>query len=117
LIELYARADIFVFPTEADMLPLAIMEAMAAGLPVVTTNVGAISEQITDGVTGFVIPTHDAEALRQRTQWLADHPDERTRMGAAGRAEAERLFNGSRNYPRILDIMKGYADEATRPPR
>jgi glycosyltransferase involved in cell wall biosynthesis len=111
LMALYARADVFVFPTEADVLPLAIMEAMASALPVVTTNVGALSEQITDGVTGCVVPLHDAEALCECTLRLVQNPQLRRDMGRAGRAAAERLFNGSRNYPRILDIMKRCADE------
>jgi glycosyltransferase involved in cell wall biosynthesis len=111
LMALYARADVFVFPTEADVLPLAIMEAMASGVPVVTTNVGAISEQITDGVTGCVVPPHDANALCECTLRLVQNSQLRRDMGIAGRAAAERLFNGSRNYPRILDIMKRCADE------
>ena len=111
LMALYARADVFIFPTEADVLPLAIMEAMASGLPIVTTRVGAIAEQITDGQTGFVIPAHDEHALCDRARRLARDPELRRRMGAAGRAAAEERFNGSRNYPRILEIMKGFVDE------
>jgi glycosyltransferase involved in cell wall biosynthesis len=112
LMALYARADIFVFPTAADVLPLAIMEAMASGLPVVTTRVGAIGEQITDGVTGFQIPPHDVNALCECTLRLVQYPELRRAMGFAGRAAAERLFDGSRNYPRILEIMKRCADQA-----
>jgi glycosyltransferase involved in cell wall biosynthesis len=113
LMALYARADVFVFPTEADVLPLAIMEAMASGLPIVTTKVGAIAEQVTDGVTGFVVPLHDATALRDCTLRLVRSPELRREMGIAARQTAERLFNGSRNYPRILEIMKSCADERT----
>jgi glycosyltransferase involved in cell wall biosynthesis len=110
LMSLYARADVFVFPTEADVLPLAIMEAMASRLPVVTTRIGAIAEQVTDGVTGFVIPPNDIRALCESTLRLARNPLLRRAMGGAGRAVAERLFNGSINYPRILEIMKQCAD-------
>jgi glycosyltransferase involved in cell wall biosynthesis len=110
LMGLYARADAFVFPTEADVLPLAIMEAMASRLPVVTTKVGAISEQITDGVTGFVVPPHDAGALYESTRRLVENPDKRREMGRAARAHAELLFNAARNYPAILELMKTYAD-------
>jgi glycosyltransferase involved in cell wall biosynthesis len=112
LMSLYEQADIFVFPTEADVLPLAIMEAMASALPVVTTRVGAIAEQITDGVTGCVVPPRDVGALSDCTLRLVRTPHLRREMGLAGRAVAERLFNGAVNYPQILDIMKRCADEA-----
>jgi glycosyltransferase involved in cell wall biosynthesis len=112
LMSLYEHADIFVFPTEADVLPLAIMEAMASGLPVVTTRVGAIAEQITDGVTGCVVPARDVDALSDCTLRLVRQPQLRREMGRAGRAVAERVFNGAINYPRILEIMKRCADEA-----
>jgi glycosyltransferase involved in cell wall biosynthesis len=112
LMSLYEHADIFVFPTEADVLPLAIMEAMASALPVVTTRVGAIAEQITDGVTGCVVPPRDVGALSDCTLQLVRQPQMRREMGLAGRAVAERLFNGAVNYPRILDIMRRCADEA-----
>jgi glycosyltransferase involved in cell wall biosynthesis len=115
LMELYAQADIFVFPTEADVLPLAIMEAMASGLPVVTTRVGAIGEQVTDGVTGCQIPTDDVNALYECTLRLVNDPELRRTMGIAGRDAAERLFNGSRNYPSIVEIMKRCADEGVGP--
>jgi glycosyltransferase involved in cell wall biosynthesis len=107
---LYGRADVFVFPTLADVLPLAIMEAMASGLPVVTTNVGAIAEQIEDGVTGFLIPPRDVDALVATTTRLVGNPELRRTMGAAARSTADDRFNGARNYPRILHILKQCAD-------
>jgi glycosyltransferase involved in cell wall biosynthesis len=115
LMALYRSADIFVFPTLADVLPLAIMEAMASGLPVITTDVGAIREQIEDGVTGSLIPPNnvDVDALYKTTMRLVENPELRHSMGVAARAAAERLFNGSRNYPRILELMKRCADQAT----
>jgi glycosyltransferase involved in cell wall biosynthesis len=112
LLALYARADVFVFPTLADVLPLAIMEAMASGLPVVTTSVGAIGEQIEDDITGFLVPPGDVDALVETTLRLVKNPELRRTMGTAARLAADRLFNGSRNYSRILAIMKRLADQA-----
>jgi glycosyltransferase involved in cell wall biosynthesis len=110
LMALYARADVFIFPTFADTLPLVIMEAMASGLPVVTTAVGALGEEVEDGVTGFVVPPGDAEALARATLRFVDSPQLRLEMGAAGRRAATCKFNGSRNYPRVLDICKRCVD-------
>jgi glycosyltransferase involved in cell wall biosynthesis len=86
------------------------MEAMASGLPVVTTSVGAISEEVDPGVTGFVIPPGDASALAEATLRLVVNPELRCEMGAAGRRAAGRLFNGSRNYPHLLAICKSCVD-------
>jgi glycosyltransferase involved in cell wall biosynthesis len=112
LMALYARADVFIFPTLADTLPLVNMEAMASGLPVVTTNVGALTEEIEDGVTGFLVPPLDADALGTATRRLVDDAGLRRRMGAAGRRRAVERFNGSLNYPQILTLCKQCVDLA-----
>jgi glycosyltransferase involved in cell wall biosynthesis len=110
LMELYARADVFVFPTLGDSLPIAIMEAMASGLPVVATSVGAIAEQVDDGVNGFLVPENDPAALAAATLRLTTSDELRVRMGAAARRTAERLFSGSHNYQRVLAVCKSCAD-------
>jgi glycosyltransferase involved in cell wall biosynthesis len=112
LIELYARADIFIFPTLADMLPLAIMEAMAASLPVIATNVGALGEQVEHGKTGFLIPPGDEAALAETAMRLIGDAELRLQMGAAARRAAEERFNSARNYPAILDVCKRCVDAA-----
>jgi glycosyltransferase involved in cell wall biosynthesis len=116
LVALYARADVFIFPSLADMLPLAIMEALAAGLPVIATNVGALAEQVEHGVTGFLIPPGDEGALADTALRLIRDAPLRQQMGAAARRAAEQRFNGATNYPRILSICKSCADSA-RPVR
>ena len=63
LLRLFAEADLFVFPTRGDCLPLAVMEALAAGLPVVTTDVAALPEAVTHGETGWIVPPDDPPAL------------------------------------------------------
>jgi len=110
LMALYAQADVFIFPTFADTLPLVLMEAMASGLPIVTTSVGAINEEVEDGVTGFVIPPGDATALADRTMRLVVNPELRCEMGVAGRRAASRSFNGSKNYPHLLAVCKSCVD-------
>jgi glycosyltransferase involved in cell wall biosynthesis len=110
LMALYRRADVFVFPTLGDSLPIVIMEAMASSLPVVTTAVGAIREEVNEGVTGFLIEPGDSQALAERTMRLVSRPALRAKMGAAGRLAADNLFNASRNYKAVLAVIKRTAD-------
>lgn len=109
LMDLCAHADLFIFPTLADVLPLAIMEALASGLPVITTTVGAITEQVEDGVTGFLIPPDDEAALADRTLRLVKDPALRHRMSVAAREAATRKFSGAQNYSQLLDVCKMWA--------
>ena len=79
---------------------------MAAGLPVVSTEVGAIPEQLNGGETGFVIPPQDGRALVQTLTHLADDPSLRRQMGAAGRLRAETHYDAARNAHRILKLCQ-----------
>jgi glycosyltransferase involved in cell wall biosynthesis len=114
LMDLYARADVFVFPTFGDTLPIVLMEAMASGLPIVTTTVGAINEEVEHGVTGLLIEAGDAGRLAEATLSLVRNPELRRKMGVAGRCAADRLFNGSQNYPHVLAVCKSCVDDERR---
>ena len=106
---LYECADIFVFPTEADCLPVAVMEAMMAGLPVITTNVGAISEEVKSGENGVIIQPKDPIALGNAVLALAKNDQRRRSMGVVGREIAEKRFDAAQNYGKIFDLMKKIA--------
>jgi glycosyltransferase involved in cell wall biosynthesis len=108
--ELYARADLFVFPTEGDCLPIAVMEAMASGLPVITTGVGALREEVEEGVNGLIIPPGDVAALRAAIETLARDPVRRTGMRAASLQLASERFDARCNYNRLLDLMRGLSE-------
>ena len=110
LMDLYARADVFLFPTRGDSLPIVLMEAMASGLPVITTSVGAINEEVQDGVNGFLISPGDQRALSDATMRLVTTPALRMEMGSAGRRTADRLFNGLRNYNALVAVLKSCVD-------
>lgn len=104
--ELYAKADVFVFPTQADCLPIAVMEAMAAGLPVIATDIGGLSEQVEHGVNGFIVPPRDAGAVFATIRTLVEDKSRRHTMAIASRRLAEERFDGRRNYNKILTLMK-----------
>jgi glycosyltransferase involved in cell wall biosynthesis len=84
LIALYREADIFVLPTRADLHPMAILEAMAMGVPVIATRVGSIGEVIVDGENGYTIPVDDEEALAECLR-LLKNAEARVRLGQNGR--------------------------------
>lgn len=83
-----AEADVFVLPSRSEGFPLAIVEAMQAGLPVVATNVGSVSEAVADGRTGLLVPKDDPHTLAAALRKLIDDSDLRARMGLRGRAIA-----------------------------
>ncbi|MCW3100932.1 MAG: glycosyl transferase group 1 [Chthonomonadaceae bacterium] len=106
LLSLFQQADIFVFPTRADCLPLAIMEALAAGLPIITTCVGALPEAVISGETGLVVPPDDPNALADAIRLLAADPDLRAQLGSQAREMALECFDATTNYLRLLDVVK-----------
>jgi glycosyltransferase involved in cell wall biosynthesis len=110
LLELMERADVFALPTRGDSLALAICEAMACGLPVVATTVGAIPNMINDGLNGFLVPPGDSNKLAAALRTLASDGALRQRMGAAGRALAEAQHDTANNWRRIFALMTAAAD-------
>jgi len=94
---LLTGASVFVFPTKYiyEGHPFVILEAMAAGLPVITTKQGATEEIVIDGVTGFIVPQGDPRALSEKiTLLLSDHALRR-RMGSAGQERFQREFTSA----------------------
>jgi len=80
---LYAAGDVFVFPSLGDTYGLVVDEAMAAGLPIIsTTAVGEIRERVVDGVNGYLVPSNDPGELAEAMRRLASDPALRSRMGA-----------------------------------
>ena len=80
--------------SEAEALPMSILEAMALGRPVVATNVGGTGEAVQDGETGFLVEPGDVEAVRRALVALAADPERAAAMGAAGRARQRERFDG-----------------------
>lgn len=106
LLRLYLHAHAFVLPSRGDAVPHVILEAMASGLPIVATRVGAIPDLIEDGVNGLLVNPGDATALGDALAILAADAPLRARLGAAGRERARRDYDARINLPRILGLMK-----------
>lgn len=89
-----------------ELLGQTLLEGMACGLPAVATNVASLPEVVEDGVTGFVVPPNDPNALRDRVTWLRDHPDEARRMGEAGRRRVLERFTWPAVVQRCLQAYR-----------
>ncbi len=105
LLEAYASADIFCLPTRGDCTPVVLGEAMAAGLPVITTRIGSNGETVTNGVNGLLIDVNDSKGLHDSLSHLVAQADERTRMARAARATALNVFDAERNAARIFRLL------------
>jgi glycosyltransferase involved in cell wall biosynthesis len=88
----YRLASVFVLPSGQETSPLSIGEAMAAGLPVVATDVGGVAELVEDGVTGYVVPVGAIPALADRIASVLGRPAESSMLAAAARERADRDF-------------------------
>lgn len=92
-------ADVFVFPAEVglngqrDGMPTAITEALAYGLPVISTHITGIPQQVKDGVNGYLVEERDPVAFAVRLKQLLESPELRRRMGREARRHAEQHFN------------------------
>ncbi|MGA9362882.1 MAG: glycosyltransferase family 4 protein [Bacteroidota bacterium] len=106
LLSLYRIANIFVLPTRADFSPNAILEAMACELPVISTNVGALGEIVSDGENGYLVPADNEAVLSDRIQKLLQDEELCSRLGKNGRKLVEAKFNLEKNAAVILEYLK-----------
>ena len=107
LVKLYHQADLFCLPTQGDCLPMVLSEAMAAGLPVISTRVAGIPELVSDGQSGLLIRPGDWQGLAEALETLIQNPGLRLEMGERGRSIVERDFDAEKNALRLLAILKG----------
>ena len=109
---LLASADIFILPSRWEGLSRALMEAMAAGLPVIATQVDGIKDLITDGVNGLLVPSEDAEALGNSILQLIEDTEMRKRMGAAGQAHVLKNHSVDEMCLKYYNVMLGLLETA-----
>jgi glycosyltransferase involved in cell wall biosynthesis len=100
--------DLAVLPSYTEGLPVFVLEAMAAGVPVVATAVGGTPEAVVDGITGHLVPPGDPVALAARVVQLLQNESQRRRMGACGQQRVEDHFTFAAQcaaYQRLFDRM------------
>lgn len=100
----YAAFDVFMLSSRREGLPNCILEAMAMGLPVVTTDVAGAKELVKDGETGYVLPLGDVEGLAAALLNIVEDPALRDRLRQAGRRRIESEFSFSSRLRRIEDL-------------
>lgn len=102
----YAQTDIACLPSYREGLPKSLLEAAAAGLPIVTTDVPGCREAVTDGDNGLLVPVRNAEALAGALAALLVDGEMRIRMGARGRARAESEFSVERVAAETISVYR-----------
>ena len=110
-------AGLFVFPTENEAFGLSLAEAMACGLPAVTTRVGGLCDYVADGINARVIKPGDARGLTTAIEALLDNPGEAASLGQAARETVCRRFGIDAiagQYEQLLSGLRVASDEAAR---
>ena len=119
VLKFHQEADIFLTPSiitdqgVEEGLPVALMEAMASGLPVVSTLTGSIPELIEDGLSGYLVPERDVDMLSDRLGSLVKDPELRERMGVVGRRRIEEHFDVNKLNKRLEEIFERLLEHAS----
>lgn len=112
LIDLYRHSDVFVLPTRADFAPTnAITEALAAGLPVITTPVGGLGDVVANGETGFIVQADNELETAAALRTLMERKELRTTLSRKALAFARKYLDADANVRRIVDLMKEASQE------
>jgi glycosyltransferase involved in cell wall biosynthesis len=115
--QLYLQSDIFALPCvvvnngDRDGMPTVLIEAMATGIPVVSTPVTGIPELVTDGENGFLVPERDVPALARALELLMQNGDLRISMGRKARERVAREFDSRRTAPQLASVFREAASQ------
>jgi colanic acid/amylovoran biosynthesis glycosyltransferase len=110
VIEIIKNSDIMLAPSvtsrngDREGIPVVLMETMAMGLPIVSTLHSGIPELIENGVSGFLVPERDVDALAEKLNYLVENPKIWHNMGAAGRAFVEKYYNIDKLNDKLVEI-------------
>ena len=109
---LLEKADVFMLPSvtasdgDKEGVPVSLMEAMAIGMPVLSTWHSGIPELVEDGLSGYLVPERDIDTLAERINHLSENRDLWTEMGRAGREKVEREYNLDRQHDRLVELYR-----------
>jgi glycosyltransferase involved in cell wall biosynthesis len=105
--KLFKASDVFVFPTyyPPEGHPWVIVEAMAAGLPIISTDQGAITESVIDGVNGFIVEKRNPQQIAEKLKILIENPDLRKKMGQESRRLYEENFTEEKMVERLAAVF------------
>jgi len=103
---LFDSADLFVFPgVQQEGQPLVVIEAMAAGLPVIFTDRGCLRDTVVNGETGLEAPINDPHQLADRILWLLDHSDDMGAMGRRARQRYEAFYTKQHHIENMIEVF------------
>ncbi len=106
LVELYRRANLFVYPSRHEGMPNAVLEAMASSLPVIASAIAGNEELVVPDDTGLLVPTEDSKALSDALKSLLSDTARRAQMGAAGRQRVEQGYTWENVARQYLDLLE-----------
>ena len=102
----YAMSSVYVLPSYREGTPRTVLEAMAMGRPVITTDTQGCRETIQDGKNGFLVPVKDSAAVAEKMIWFLEHPDQIATMGQQSYQYAKEKFDVNRVNADMIRIMK-----------
>ena len=114
VLSLHKAFDIFVMSSITEGLGTSLLDAMAAGKPIVATTTGGIPEVVVDGETGFLVPPRDDRAMAEAIVTLLKDSAQRAQMGAAGLARAQSKFSAERMLQGDATRLQARRDQRTR---
>ncbi len=111
----YEGLDLYAQPSHTEVFPLVVLEAMAAGLPVVASDVGGVGEAVRHGMDGLLVPAGDVTALAHALKQLVSNPELRRDMGRRAQQRCHRLFSMSRCAEQVADLYRRLTRPAALP--
>ena len=116
IVTLLNDADILIAPSitgndgDQEGIPVVLMEALAQGIPVLSTQHSGIPEVVQDGKSGFLVPERDVDALAEKLVFFIEHPESWTKMGQAGREYVEKCYNIDTLNDKLVDLYQHLID-------
>ena len=102
----YAMCSVYVLPSYREGTPRTVLEAMAMGRPIITTDTQGCRETVKDGVNGFLVPVKDSKSVADKMNWYIENPERIARMGAASRDYCAEKFDVNKVNAEMMCIMK-----------